>query len=289
MQEFKPTRELFGDRYNSVTTKMRKIRLLIVVAIILAMMMCFLMFFTLAYRVDKMNVGGSRFYSESQILDAAGLSQKSDMITFNAEKAESAIREACPYLHDVSVECDYPNTVKITVADEAHLFYASTAQGYVVLSDELRVLEISDSKEAFLENGYMSITVPVIANAEVGKVIKAADGRDLSYATSFLSSVLDSRFGTEITSVDVSEKFNLSVQCGAHLLYFGSSSNMETKLSVAYQMVDEGVFSRYGSALCNVSDPSGATVRENVTVAPVQPAAQQPETTRSTSSNGAVG
>lgn len=289
MQEFRPTKVLFGERYSTVRNKMRKVRIAIVISIIMAMIMCFLMFFTLAYRVEKMNVGGSRFYSEDDILNAAGLSQKSDMITFDAEKAEAAIRTACPYLRGVSVECDYPNTINVTVADEQHLFYAVSSQGYVALSDELRVLEIAESDEAFLEKGYMAITVPEFKQAKVGTVIESVDGRDMSYATGFLSSVLSSNFGTEITAVDVSEKFNLSVKCGMHVLYFGSSSNIESKLAVAYQMIDEGVFSRYGSALCNISDPSGATVRENVTVTPAPATSQTSAQQSHSSSSGAVG
>ena len=286
MQEFRPTRELFGERYNAVRNKMKKVRITIVIGTILAMIMCFLACFTAAYRVDTMNVGASRFYNDQAILDAAGISEKSDMITFNAEKAEEAVRKACPYLRNVTVTCNYPNGIQISVDDEAHLLAAPYGESYLVLSDELRVLDIVEDKESLTALDCMSLSVPAFKTPEIGTVLQFADGRDNTYALNFMSSVLCSDFGSEITHIDVAEKFNLSVSCGSHVLYFGSSSNMETKLQVAYNMIDEGVFSRYSSALCNISDPSGATVRENISR---EAALTQPTTVTPVSRGGAVG
>ncbi|MBP5231213.1 MAG: FtsQ-type POTRA domain-containing protein [Clostridia bacterium] len=265
---------------------MRKVRITIVIGTILAMIMCFLMCFTAAYRVDNMNVSDSRFYNDESILAAAGISEKSDMITFNAEKAEAAVRKACPYLRNVTVTCDYPNGIRITVDDEAHLLAASYGESYLVLSDELRVLDIVDDEESVRALDCISLSVPAFKTPEIGSTLLFADGRDNTYALNFMCAVLSADFGSEITHIDVAEKFNLSVSCGSHVLYFGSSSNMETKLQVAYNMIDEGVFSRYSSALCNISDPSGATVRENISRESVL---TQPATTAPAPRSGAVG
>ncbi|MBQ9415244.1 MAG: FtsQ-type POTRA domain-containing protein [Clostridia bacterium] len=264
MEEFKPNQALFGEVVSKIRRKMNKVRVAIVLAVILSMMLCFLMVFVSAYQADDLVVKGLDRYEAQAILDAAKLSNKSDLITFDPAKAEKRILESCPYVRSVEVVCDYPNGVNIKVNEEVNIFVAQANNGsYVVLSDELRVLEVTDDKEYIDAQNFMKLSIPGVEEPEVGKKLSAKDGRDLSYAVTFLQTMLKSDIGSEISGADVSEKFNLSIQCGSHVLYFGSAGNLDTKLQVAYKMMEDGVFSRYSSALCNISNPDGATVREN--------------------------
>lgn len=98
-------------------------RLVSVVAVVVAMMMAISIFF----RVDTVQVLGAQMYTAWDVSEASGIQEGDGLLTLSKARAAGKIQAALPYVDEVKISITLPGTVNIEVK-ELMVTYAIAAQ-----------------------------------------------------------------------------------------------------------------------------------------------------------------
>ena len=94
--------------------------------------------------VDTLAVKGTFHLTAEQVLDAAGVHEGDAMLWIDTGAAVSGI-EALPYLRDVSLQREWPDTVRITVRERVPVAWIDASGGKALVDRTGRVLETVDA------------------------------------------------------------------------------------------------------------------------------------------------
>ena len=159
------TRYAFGKIFGR--TFFRRLTISIAVALLVVLvLMAFL-------RVRTVSVVGNSMYSQSEIQDASGITQGSALLLVNKTTAASRIRAQLPYIDEVRVGINLPDTVKIEVVELETAFAVAADDGsYWLINSEGRLIEQITAKAA---SDYLKIDGVRIRSTTVGDQAVAAE------------------------------------------------------------------------------------------------------------------
>ena len=148
-------------------TFFRRLMLSIGAALLIALvLMAFL-------RVRNISVVGNAMYSQSEIQEASGISQGSALLLVNKTTAASRIRAQLPYIDEVRVGINLPDTVKIEVVELETAFAVAADDGsYWLINSDGRLIEQITAKAA---SDYLKIDGVRISSTTVGDQAVAAE------------------------------------------------------------------------------------------------------------------
>ena len=241
------TRFAFGKVFGRTFFRRLMVSVLVAVLVILALM-AFL-------RVRNVSVVGNSMYSQSEIQEASGITQGSALLLVNKTTAASRIRAQLPYIDEVRVGINLPDTVKIEVVELETAFAVAADDGsYWLINSEGRLIEQITAKAA---SDYLKIDGVRIQSTSVGDTAKAVeapaeepsedeeeeeDAEDEGPPEAPASERLDvalqivRQLGAgeeirEITSVDVSSIYDLQIWYGTRFqVKLGGTSELSYKL-----------------------------------------------------------
>ena len=152
------TRFAFGKVFGR--TFFRRLLISIGVAVFISLvLMAFL-------RVRNISVVGNSVYSQSEIQEASGISQGSALLLVNKTTAASRIQAQLPYIDEVRVGINLPDTVKIEVVELETAFAVAADDGsYWLINAEGRLIEQITAKAA---SDYLKIDGVRIKSTAVG-------------------------------------------------------------------------------------------------------------------------
>jgi len=188
--------------------------------------------------VENVHIEGSDAYSEEEILETAELGIGDSLPIFKVKAMENALRASLPYLKSCKITFELPDTVIITLTDEAPAFCTEIFGEYYAVSSELRVLERADTSGRF--SNLINIELPLVSRAIVGETIVFADGDDCDHITEFLTLLSESELRGRIDKVYFDRKFDI-VACvdSEFRVMFGSPSDMKLKLATVAKMIGD--------------------------------------------------
>ena len=159
------TRYAFGKIFGR--TFFRRLTISIAVALLVVLvLMAFL-------RVRTVSVVGNSMYSQSEIQDASGITQGSALLLVHKTTAASRIRAQLPYIDEVRVGINLPDTVKIEVVELETAFAVAADDGsYWLINSEGRLIEQITAKAA---SDYLKIDGVRIRSTTVGDQAVAAE------------------------------------------------------------------------------------------------------------------
>lgn len=192
--------------------------------------------FTVFFKINTITVAGETQYTSEQIIKSSGLTVGEALFGFSAESVSSSITKALPYIGKAEIKRSIPDTVTITVESAAPSCALRTDNGYVLLDDDGKVLEITDSDK--------DIAVPIIMisgveKIEVGAVLSVKDESVMNS----LSVLVDAaeQAGLDVTYYDLSDSANVLIVCenGETTLKLGviSSDTINRKLLLAGEAI----------------------------------------------------
>ena len=124
-------------------------------------------------RVRTVSVVGNAMYSQSESQEASGITQGSALLLVNKTTAASRIRAQLPYIDEVRVGINLPDTVKIEVVELETAFAVAADDGsYWLINSEGRLIEQITAKAA---SDYLKIDGVRIQSGEVGDQAKAVE------------------------------------------------------------------------------------------------------------------
>lgn len=117
-------------------------RFLLQLATVIAVVLALLLGLSIFFKVKNVAVSGSEKYSEWQIRQASGIQDGENLLTVNAARISGKIMTQLPYISQVRVDIELPDTVRIQVV-ELDVAYAiqSADEAWWLIDSQGKVVE----------------------------------------------------------------------------------------------------------------------------------------------------
>ena len=247
------------------------LRLATVVAVVIALMFGISIFF----RVERVTVSGAEKYTPYMIQEAAGIKEGDALLGLSDARICGKITSALPYVENVRVAIELPNTVHIEIT-EMDVVYAirDSKDGWWLITAQGRVVTNADSATA---GTYTKVEGVKLLNPVSGEQAKAADvatgilvedpeGGDmtpqmesgesrLAAALSILQYLEDNVIIGEVASVNVSDLSNLELWYGQRFqVKLGDTTELGYKIRCMNQAINgEGGLDDHDSGVLDIS------------------------------------
>lgn len=197
----------------------------------------FLSLFFFYFVVRDISVVGSLHYSEEELLACAGISEKDNIFMVSEDHVEEKLKEAFPYIQSVHIDKDYPDSLKIEIVEEYHLFYYEMIGEYYLFNKDLRLIDRYTSQDELLAAGEsISVKIPLPISCIVPQYIQLPESCE--YVLDFMKLISQSPLIDEVTQVDISDKFAITLSFRENVsVAFGSYEGAENKLNSLYKLI----------------------------------------------------
>ena len=258
------------------------LRLVSVVAVVMALMMAISIFF----KVDTVTVLGAEKYTAWMVQEASGIQTGDGLLTLSKARAAGKIRSELAYVDEVKIGIQLPGTVNIEIT-ELDVTYAISAldNTWWLISSDGRVLEQIDSTAA---SGYTKIigvqadapradqTVTAAADAPVAEATQESDTAEeteqtqsaddvtlptqavetnaqrLEAALSILRSLENNGIIGQVASVNVQSLTDIQLQYGQRFqVKLGSADRLDYKVEYMAKAISQ--MEQYQSGVLDVS------------------------------------
>ena len=241
------------------------IRLVTVIAIVMAVVFGMSIFF----KVSQVEVVGTQKYTVSQIQEASGVMNGTNLLTLNKGQIASRILTKLPYIHKVlSIAIRLPDTVVIQV-EETEVSYAVQSEdtSWWLVSCEGKILEKVDGSVAYSNTRILGVK---LENPELGKTAVASEMQavpDVEGASAPITVYNFERLAAalqiakemeangvlgELATIDVSDMSNIAIWYGQRFeIRFGDGEELAKKVFSVVQTIYQ--LGQYQAGMLDVS------------------------------------
>lgn len=244
------------------------LHLLTVVAVVVALTLGISVFF----KVGEIRVTGAEQYTEWEIMQASGIHEGDNLLSFNRAKAAAKIKDAFPYVKSVRFGIKLPGTVNIVI-EEVQVTYAlkdATGNWWLISSDG----RIVEQAPAGKEGEYTRILGVQLDAPSVGQQAQAleesqqetgADGNPvpvtvtaeekLKNAVDITAFLEQSGIIGQADSIDVNNLFDIQIwyDNSRFQIKLGGTDQLSYKIRCMKAAIDQS--GPYESGILDISDP----------------------------------
>ena len=209
-----------------------KLRAVAVATVLAVLIVGLALSFTVFFKIKSIDVYGESRYSTQQVIKAANITLDRNLIKLNSEIISNRIEKALPYIAEVKIKKRLPTTVDITVTEAQIAGFINADNGSFLMSIDGKILEeIKKPSDKLCKiNGIK------VKEAKIAQKIET-EGDELRYINDIFTA-LGRGISSEITSVDVSDKINLSVVYANRIeIKFGSEAELKKKARFVTQIL----------------------------------------------------
>lgn len=262
----KPTPEVVYTPARPFSRNRFLLKLLTVVAVVVAIIFGTSIFF----KVDTFVVSGANKYTPWQVREASGIREGDNLLTFGVPAACGRIKTALPYVEDVRIGIELPDTVHIEIV-ERNVVYAIGAEdgSHWLITSTGSIVEQTSASSV---GGYTQVLGVTLADPAQGGQARAASepqetlpegetapavqgvdpAQKLSAALSILQYLEANGVIGEAASVDVSDVGNLELWYGQqYQVLLGDVSRLDYKIECMKAAIDQ--MDSYQSGVLDVS------------------------------------
>ncbi len=201
---------------------------------------------TLIYRlifvVNSISVEGNSRYTAEEVLDASSISEGVNLFSFRASTVKKSITFNCPYISDVEIDRNVPNSVTFNVTEDVPAYCVNIYGETMLLSEGLRVLE-SIPEGGEIPDGVVKLKLPTVTYSVSGRVIQLAETKYDKSIREVLSGARDSALADKLTSIDLRDPYRITMVCESRIkLVLGDSDNTYMKLATAAAVMQDDMF-----------------------------------------------
>lgn len=191
------------------------------------------------FRVSNFEVSGATHYTESQIIEASGIKEGSNLVFLNRAAVESRITGELVYAAMVTVSRRLPNTVVIEVRESGTVACVETESGLWLIDNYCRLLEPCPNSEA---DNYIKVQGFFALDPKPGQKISSIeeDKPKVAYLEKLMTALHAAEMLEDVSSIDMStssngqfnylERFNIKL---------GRDSNLDGKLGLLKSTVEK--------------------------------------------------
>ncbi len=244
-------------------------RLLIQLFTVTAVVAAFVVGMSVFFKVKVIEVAGAETYSEYSVLQASGISEGDNLLTFSKPKAAAQIQAQLSYVDDVRIGIKLPDTVIIYIEELEVAYSIESTQGdWWLINSEGRVVEQLD---AGLKENYTQVLGVRLEDPQVGNTAVAATDvpqetlssgepvpvtvtgeQRLSSALQILKALETNDIVGQAASVDVSSLEDVTLWYGTQYeVLLGDTARMEYKIACMNDVILQ--MSDYESGILDIS------------------------------------
>lgn len=208
--------------------------------VILMLILVAIVFSKFFFKIRTIDIEGSDRYNIQEILDISGVQQGDILFMVDEDAISERLQSELPFIISVNVKKDYPGTLKITVEETVPDFCFSVAGEYVVVSRELKILDVLRTKTHMeaLYGQLIPISIPSIQNAVVGKTLEFYEARNAKFIPQLLYTLDVCEMRDKIYSIDATSRFDIELNYeDDFVIQLGDASDFETKLVFAKKII----------------------------------------------------
>ncbi len=183
---------------------------------------------TVFFKAENITAQGSGIYTSEEIIEASGVSSEDNLFLLDEEDIESRITRALPYVGEVTIERELPNTVNIVVIDTTASYSIQNEDGtYILLDINFKVLEKSAVEQP---DNTIIISSADVSSANPGNTIAFSETAVQERLTTLAQAVYSCGMAqaTEIYTLGVNS--NYVVYMGRIVFELGSLDDLEDKI-----------------------------------------------------------
>lgn len=253
-------------------------KLLLQMSVVIGIVLAVVIGLSVFFKVDRVVVYGNKAYSAWTIQEASGIEGGENLLSFGRTRACGKIITALPYVKNVRIGINLPDTVNIYIEEFDVSYAIESADGiWWLMTSGGKIAEQIDKVTAANYTKITGVTLdtPIVGNQAVAKeapvvnvpedatqdplnteatapaVIVTANDR-LQAALLILESLELNDIVGEVASVDVSSLFNLELMYGQrYQVKLGDTSQMDYKINMMKMSVAQ--LNDYQTGILDVS------------------------------------
>lgn len=240
-QNEEKTRPSPRDRAKIFSAKSHRQRLRIatraayfVIVVLVLLLVLFLIaktFFSIDSVIVNMTVYEEQNYAVSAVQEASGVSEGDILFFADKKKIEENIKTSLPFVDSVSIKKEFPSTLTINIVEEKENFYFEYDGRYFVVSSGLKVLALFESEAELKATQYYSKLIPIfiddVKQVETTKTLVFFDDQSHRRSEKVLSLICASSLYEKITSIDISELYDIKIVYDNRISIFLGEHNEE--------------------------------------------------------------
>ncbi len=229
------------SRFRSKNAQHRMIRRVIIwVIVVLLLVTAAAAACKLFFSIETIVVDGTGHYSFVEVTEACGLEKGQLIFTVSEKKLNSILTDRFAFIREVKVEKQYPTTLVITLEEELPEFYFEMGGEYFLVTRSLKVLDRFEHEEQLLTRypDVMEVLLPTVSRAIETEQVSFAVAAKSRHTDEVLTLLAESRLMEGITSIDLSDRFDIKIGYEDRILIrMGSATDFEDKLDLAMGMI----------------------------------------------------
>ena len=194
------------------------------------------------FTVQEIKIDGGEEYDENEIIKASGIEKGINLYLIDDNAVSTNILSKFPYVSKVKVVRNIPTTVVLKLETDKPLFYLEIEGQYFLLTNNLRVVDITESSEEIISK------YPSIKKIITGEISKAISGQTLEFVKSnyyeqikdFMDLLCSSEVFEGLTTIDISDRFAIElVYNHTKKIEMGDTTNAELKIRFMYEIIKD--------------------------------------------------
>lgn len=223
----KKTKEIKNTKPNNAKPKSKKIKMLIISILVLIAIIAAML--SPLFNIKNIQVVGNTILSSEEIISLSGIKTEENMFKVMKLKTIDRIKENA-YINEVAIHKKLPNTIEIQVKERKPSFMLEYGNGYVYLSNQGNMLEISSIKK---DIPTILGTTTSKENYKPGNRLNKDDLEKLGTVIKIMAVAKTHNIENLITTIDISnsDNYTLRLEQEKKTVYLGDCSYLETRMS----------------------------------------------------------
>lgn len=259
-------------------------RILIGVPVAIAAVVLLLaFFFLLPVRVIEVS-GDVTMFNEGEIIDAAEIDEGDSLFLRSSGSIKRRIMKNLPLAKSVKVRKTVSGKVKIEIEFGDVDFYTEIGGKFYAVSEDLRVLDVSESRAKYSAYGASRVVIPEVREPVLGEKLvfydtveetdtegetlyEVKEERAYAYVSDFLSALKESGFSEQTDGVMLDVKFAVTIVYDMkYKVCFGDASELGPKFNILFGILNDEAMKSMEKVYIDLSTPSKATARPDNTL-----------------------
>ena len=231
----KKTKEIKNTKPNNAKPKSKKIKMLIISILVLIAIIAAML--SPLFNIKNIQVVGNTILSSEEIISLSGIKTEENMFKVMKLKTIDRIKENA-YINEVAIHKKLPNTIEIQVKERKPSFMLEYGNGYVYLSNQGYMLEISSIKK---DIPTILGTTTSKENYKPGNRLNKDDLEKLGTVIKIMAVAKTHNIENLITTIDISnsDNYTLRLEQEKKTVYLGDCSYLETRMSSLMSILEK--------------------------------------------------
>lgn len=205
--------------------------------LLLAVFIIGVIFYSKGAPIETIIIEGKTVYTDEEICQAAGVVKGRNLYVFSQKKVKHDITTKLPYIKDVILEKNYPDTILLRVIPTQDKYVITSTSGWITLDKDGKVVSVSRDK---VEPGMYQIEGFDYQKVREGEIYVPEDSNVERYR--IMRQMVELFDKADVIDTAVIKLHNVDdvvVEYGGKIaVYFGNCDDLETKVPGASGILD---------------------------------------------------